>query len=208
MSGVGERQMASAEAPETEECLNDVSSMRTRSGRAYEHPTPTPMVAGGFSSTSGDHTSGHAHLRPDGMTQHAQTAAESSAGEPTHIGGGGQQEQHHPGSDSTPTSTASALYKNLGVSGQEFLGRMASSLRGGAKSKEHPGEEQRGASVMPEDRSDRDRLLSRIAELENELAHRPLEQDDPQGQPSWTRAFNSTAEIAVSGVGGPSELEM
>ena len=61
----------------TEECSNEISSMRTRSGRAYEYPTPTPMVAGDFSSTFGDHPSGHAHLRPDEVSQHAQTAAES-----------------------------------------------------------------------------------------------------------------------------------
>jgi hypothetical protein len=175
----------------------------TRSGRSYEPNTSTPMVAGGFSSASGDHNSGHAHLRPDGMTQHAQTAAESSAGEPTHIGGGGQQERHLPGSDSTPTSTASALYKNLGVSGQEFLGRVASSLRAGSKPKEHPGEEQQGSSIRPEDQSDRDMLMSRIAELENELIRRPPVQDDPQGQHQWMRALKSRAEMGHLGMACP-----
>ena len=162
MSEVGDRQRAATVDPELVSIPMNISRITTRSGRSYDSGTPTPMVAGGLSSTSGFEISGHEHLRPEQSNQHAQPVADDAMNGSTQGRVDDDQQRDHQGSDSTPVSTAAAIYKTLGTSGQEMLGRVASSLRGGGKAREHPGGEQRSGAAVSEGPSERLLLLRRI----------------------------------------------
>ena len=99
MSEVGDRQRAATVDPELVSIPMNISRITTRSGRSYDSGTPTPMVAGGLSSTSGFEISGHEHLRPEQSNQHAQPVADDAMNGSTQDRVDDDQQRDHQGSD-------------------------------------------------------------------------------------------------------------
>ena len=86
---------------------------------------------------------------------------------------------------------------HLGPTGpriNHLLGRMASSLRGGGKSKEPPGEEPQGGTASREDKTEYMVLLRRIQELESKMHGGRQDQVDPEQHHAGASAINWSRE--------------